>query len=627
MTPSATANRIDHGTCPPNKALLLTAAVLLVVLPAGADEWETVQDILAGTKDTIVLDGLATAPVRSAVSGEATAGDWLVRHALSDPENLNPYTSSDAGASNVRDYILESLLSADREPPYALKGMLAEAYPTVSENHLEYAFRVREGAHFADGHPLTAADVLFSMKVIQHPEVLAPHLRNYYASVADVLISGEYGVTFFCKEPYFLNDLMLGSFGIIPKHFYDPGGLLDEVPISDLIDGSWKQGPHAQKARDFAQHFNQDFNRAILGSGPYEIADVESDIVTQQKVVLTRNEDYWAGAVAGMSPGFVDKIVFKVINNTDAAFIELSNGNLDLYGLRPLEFKEKSWSDDFQERFLKVVQYGGGYTYVGWNNAHPIFRDRMVRRAMTHLIDRESMVENLVFGLGEPVVGPIHKFRPEYNHDLELHPFDPDHALDLLEQAGWEDADDDGILDKVIDGKRTPFQFEILINSGNQIRKDIALVVQSELQDIGIDCQVRELDWSIFLQRVRSRDFAAMTLGWTGNVRFPPDGYQIWHSSQVESGSNYIGFENDEVDGILERYRQEFDPQRRVALYTRFQEIIHDEQPYTFLWKGRGAMAYSRRYQGVNWYPGGDRSSIGENSLEWWVHPDAQQYR
>ena len=605
----------------------LFTAALIVSPEVFGDEWEEVQRILAGTRDIVVLDGVETAPVRYTGTAAPEYGDWLVRHFLSDPESFNPYTSSDAGASSVRDYIFESLLLPGREPPYALEGLIAERYPEVGGDHLKYTFDIREGVHFSDGKPLTVADVLFSMKVIQHPEVLAPHLRNYYASVSDVRVEGESRISFFCKEPYFRNDLMLGSFSIIPKHFYDYDGLLDQVSISSLIDGTWEQGEYAGEARAFARGFNRDFNRAVLGSGPYLVEDFERDVVTQQKVVLTRNRNYWARD-KGIVPvsGYVDKIVFNVINNTDAAFIELTNGNLDMYGLRPLEFKEKSWTPGFRQRFLKVIQYGGGFTYIGWNNAHPLFRDRRVRQAMSLLTDRQSMIDNLLFGLGEPVAGPIHKFRPEYNHDLELYPYDPERALDFLEEAGWEDADDDGILDKVIDAERVPFEFEFLVNSGNQIRKDIALIMQSELQDIGIDCQVRELDWSIFLQRVRSRDFAAMTLGWTGYVRFPPDGYQVWHSSQVDSGSNYIGFINAEVDDILESYRREFDPARRIALYHRFQEILHEEQPYTFLWKGRNALAYSRRYQGVNWYPGGDRSSIAENSLEWWVRAEDRQY-
>ena len=604
----------------------LVCCLLLAPGSAGADaeaNWEKVQQVLVSTRDIIVLDGSDLAPLRYAGQDEAQAGDWMVQHMLSDPENLNPYTSNDAGASRVLGYIFESLLYPENEPPYPLRGLLATAYPEVSEDRLSYTFELRSDAHFSDGHPLTADDVVFSMKVIQNPEVMAPHMRSYYSAVADVRRDGPSRITIVCREPYFRNDLALGGFEILPRHFYDPDGLLDPVEVAGLIDGSWEGGPHADRVRRFAEQFNQDYNRKVLGSGPYLIEDVERDVVTQQKVILTRNAGYWGRGKEGLpASGHVDKVVFKIINNSDAAFIELTNGNLDVHGLQPLEFKDKSWSPGFVGHFLKGIEYSSGYTYIGWNNAHPIFRDQRVRQAMTHLTDREGMVANLLFGLGEPVEGPIHKFRPEYNHDLAPRGYDPERALELLEEAGWEDADGDGILDKEIDGERIPFQFEFLVNSGNQIRKDIALIMQAELGDVGIVCDVRELDWSIFLERVKSKDFAAVTLGWTGSLRFPPDGYQIWHSSQAEgNGSNFISYTNAEVDRILEEYRQEFDLDQRTVMYRRFQEILHQEQPYTFLWKGRHAQAYSRRFHGVNWYP------AGTDTQEWWVNPADRLYQ
>lgn len=585
--------------------------------------WETVQKILMSTKDTIVLDGIEKGVLRSADEKDPEFGDWLVRHMGADPEKLNPVTASDRGASQVQEYIFETLLAAEYEPPYRLRGWVAVDYPEISEDELTYTFELREGVRFSDGKPLTAADVIFSMKVIHNPQVLAPHLRNYYAAVKDVQLVGGNKLRFLCDEPYFRNDLILGGFSILPMHFYDPEGLMDPVEFRSLVDGSWEEGPHKERVERFAEQFNQNFNRVTLGSGPYMIKDPERDVVTQQKIVLTRNKNYWGQEVDGLlSSGFVDKIVFNIINNTDAAFIELTNGNLDYHTLRPLEFKEKSWSEDFNKRFLKGVSYSSGYMYIGWNNAHPIFGDKRVRQAMTYLTDREGMVENIMFGLAETVEGPINKFRPEYNHDLEPYVYDTDRALDLLEEAGWGDSDEDGILDKTIDGKLVPFRFEFLVNSGNQIRKDIALTVQYELQDIGIDCQVRELDWSIFLQKIKSKEYDAMVLGWTGSLRFAPDAYQIWHSSQgVDNGSNHISFINEEVDQILEDYRREFDMDKRIVLYRRFQEILHEEQPYTFMWKARSAQAYSRRYNGVTWYPPGVRMQ------DWWVAQPEQMYQ
>ena len=604
--------------------IIVIAAIVWHVQPNWAQsEWGSVQNILRNTRDNVVLDGTTSVPLRHDGTKSPQNGDWMVRHTLSDPENLNPYTSSDAGASRISAYIYESLLYAEEEAPFALKGLLAIDYPVISEDRLSYLFELRTDATFADGEPVTVQDVLFSMKVIKNPAVLAPHLRNYFSAVTDVIVEDGNGIRFVCDQPYFRNDLVLGSFEVIPRHFYDPDGLMDPVAIKSLIDGSWETREHAERVKKFAEQFNQNFNRQVLGSGPYSIENPDVDIVTQQKVVLTRNPKYWGASHDFLpSPGYIDKLVFKVINNMDAAFVELTNGNLDLHGLQPLEFKEKSWSKEFTGRFLKGIAYGSGYTYIGWNNSHTIFSDPLVRRAMTHLTDKEGMVTNLLFNLGEPVLSPIHKFRPEYHLELKTIPYDPDLALDLLEKVGWDDADGDGVLDKEIDGKRVPFKFEFLVNSGNQIRKDIALIMQHELADIGIVCEVRELDWSIFLQRVKNKDFAAVTLGWTGSLRFPPDGYQIWHSSQAEgNGSNFISFKNQEVDEILESYRKEFDFDKRVQLYKRFQEILHEDQPYTFLWKSRSATAYSRRFEGVNWY------LAGPETREWWVDVPNQIYQ
>ena len=315
---------------------LAILGLFFVSAAAGKDEtsWQKVQRTLLDTKEApaIVLEGTERAPAMYSGDDKPQYGDWMVRHFLSDPENFNPYVSNDSGASTVHQYIFESLLDIEDESPYNLRGLVAKGPPAVSEDKLTYTFDLREDVHFADGKPLSADDVLFSIKVIKNPEVLAASLRNYFAAISDVEQEGKYRISFVCREPYFRNNISLGSMEILPKHFYDPDGLLDPVDIGSLIDGSWESGPHAERVQQFAEKFNTGYHRKMLGSGPYLVADWDEDVVTGQKVILTRNPNYWGGDRTDLMPkGYVEKIVFKIVNDQEAAFIELTNGNIDYF--------------------------------------------------------------------------------------------------------------------------------------------------------------------------------------------------------------------------------------------------------------------------------------------------------
>ncbi|MFQ5904650.1 MAG: ABC transporter substrate-binding protein, partial [Candidatus Binatia bacterium] len=354
-----------------------------------------------------------------------------------------------------------------------------------------------------------------------------------------------------------------------------------------------------------------------MGSGPYKFQSWK----TGQEVVLVRDQTYWGKGKPGIDQPYLDVYRFRVINNPDAALVRLKSGGLDTMGLQPLQHLRQTRSKRFQKNYRKLLYFSPGFTYIGWNNAHPIFRDKRVRKAMTYLTNRKQMVKTILFGFGQVIDSPIYRFRPEYDESLVSIPYDPKKALGLLREAGWKDTDGDGLLDKVIDGKSTPFRFEIKFNSGNTIRKSVVLTLQDELKKHGISVSVRQLDWTIFLDDVKNHKFDAMVLGWAMSVR-DPDSFQVWHSSQAENkGSNMISYKNARVDKILEDYRREFDPKKRIEMYREFQRILHDEQPYTFLFMGKSISAVHRRFRGVEVLPIG-----GLRSLEWWVPRSSQKY-
>jgi len=535
-----------------------------------------------------------------------------VSHSLSDPEQLNPLTSNDASSSEILQYIFQSLLTRDPRT-LELKPLIATARPEISENKLSYTFHLRQDAHFQDGRPLTGEDVLFSIKAIKCPLLNAPFQRVYYDSVVDARLLDPFTIQFKIREPYFLNESVLGDISVLPRHYYDPDNLMKNVTVPEL-----DKNPEALPAavKQFADHFNRDFNRNPMGSGPYKFQGWQ----TGRELELVRDENYWGKGKTGIDQAYIDRRIYRIINNPDAALVTLKSGGLDEMGLTPIQHVRGTTSERFKREFQKYEYFAPNYSYIGWNNDHPIFRDKRVRKAMTYFTNREQLVKTVLFGLGEVVESPIYFFRPEYDKNLPVYRFDPGKGEELLREAGWSDTDGDGILDKMIDGKKMPLRFEIKINSGNATRKSVALTLQDELSKHGIAATVRELDWTIFLDDVKTHKFDAVILGWAMSVG-EPDAYQVWHSSQAANqGSNHISYKNPRVDRILEQYRREFDENKRIQLYREFQEILSDEQPYTFLFVNKSVEAVQRRFRGVEVFPGGMRP------LDWWVPKADQKY-
>ena len=477
--------------------------------------------------------------------GKPVTGDWLVIHSLSDPEQLNPLTSNDAGSSEVNGFIFESLLT--REPrTLALKPYIATARPEIAADKLTYTFKIRKDARFQDGRPLTGEDVLFSVKAIKCPFIDAPFLRVYYNSLVDAELLDPYTIRFITKEPYFLNESQLGGIIVLPRHYYDPQNSLRDITVRQL-SGDPAKLPAG--AKQFGDQFNRNYNRNPMGSGPYKFGSWK----TGREVELRRDPNYWGNGIDGIDQPHLDRLKFRVVNNMDAALTQLKSGSLDfMEALSPVQAVRGTGSARFESEFEKYEYFAPTYTYIGWNNNHAIFRDKRVRQAMTYMTDRKQIVKSILFGLGEVVDSHIYLFRPEYDKDLKSYPFDPQKGAELLREAGWSDSDGDGILDKVIDGKRIPFRFEIKVNSGNAVRESVALVLVDELRKHGIAASVRQLDWTIFLNDVKNHQFDAVVLGWQMSTT-EPDAYQVWHSSQAANkGSNAISYKNVRVDEILE---------------------------------------------------------------------------
>jgi peptide/nickel transport system substrate-binding protein len=201
--------------------------------------------------------------------------------------------------------------------------------------------------------------------------------------------------------------------------------------------------------------------------------------------------------------------------------------------------------------------------------------------------------------MAERTIGPIHPSKAHYNKSLPLKEHDLEKAKALLSEAGWKDSDGDGLLDKVINGKKTPLRVNYKYNSENNIRKNIGILLQSQAKPLGIEVVLDGKEWSQFLKETKNRNFDMICLGWSQSPGLD-EMKQIWHtSSDTPDGSNYTGFGNKETDKIIDSIRITLDPAKRQELYNRMQEIIYNEQPYVFLAVPKERIAIHKRFDNV----------------------------
>ncbi|TLM98872.1 peptide-binding protein, partial [bacterium] len=165
----------------------------------------------------------------------------------------------------------------------------------------------------------------------------------------------------------------------------------------------------------------------------------------------------------------------------------------------------------------------------------------------------------------------------------------------------------------------TLFRFQFTYTSGSTFAEQLGTVLKESLGKEGIEVSLRPLEWATFIKGLDERAFDAAVLSWSLPVEQDP--YQVWHSSQSKEGSNFVGFENAEADRLIEGARTEFDRKKRIALYQRFHRLLHEEQPYTFLFMGESLVAVDRRFEGVTVH------KLGLDSREWWVPERRQKYR
>jgi len=499
-------------------------------------------------------------------------GDTFIEASIGDASTLLPVLASDSASYEITGLVYNGLMRYDKN--FKPEGELAESWE-ISADNLQITFHLRKNVKWHDGAPFTSADVLFTYQLYIDPHTPTAYAESF-KQVKSVATPDPYTVVVSYDKPY-APALMSWSTAIHPKH------LLEGQDIT--------KSPLARKP---------------VGTGPYKFVEWSSG----EKIVLEANPDYYEGMP------YIKRVVYRIIPDPSTQFLELQTGSLDFMGLSPLQYDRQTDTPAFHRLYNKYRYLNFGYTYLGYNLKRPLFRDKRVRQALSFAINKQEIIDGVLLGYGAVATGPYKPDTWVYNPKVPRYDYNPEKSRQLLKEAGWSDRDGDGILDK--DGK--PFSFTIVTNQGNDLRAKAGEIIQRRFKDVGVDVQLRIIEWATFLKEfINPGNFDATILGWSGGPE--PDQYNIWHSSKTGPRQlNFIGFKNAEVDQLLEDGRRVFGTEKRKPFYDRFQEILAEEQPYTFLFVGEALPAVSKRFRGIEPAPAGIRYNFNK-----WFVPKAEQ--
>lgn len=464
-----------------------------------------------------------------------------------EPSTLNPISGATESATNqVVGHIFETLLDRDINT-YQWRPVLATEWK-IAEDKKTFTFKLRKDVVWSDGTPLTAEDVKFSFDIIFQDKFNSAGIRSYYEGIKEVKILDSHTVQFVAKNQYYKNFDTAAGLTVIPKHFYN---------------------------QDVKKSY---FNKNILGSGPYKLLLRNRG----NRIVLEKNKTWWGNNTAEQKEWNFEKIVIRFVKDPTVQMEMLKKGSLDFISLRPNIYVKQATGPQWGKSVHKIKTFNkapNGYTFIGWNMTDPVLKDKNVRLALSQLVNRKLMIEKFEYNMSRKAFGPVYPDSPYALKNKSPIDFSPKDALANLRKSGWKDSDGDNILDKVIDGKKHKLSITILEPYEPYVK--YLTVFKEDAKKAGVEINIKLIEWSSFVKLLEERNFQAVRLAWSATVDWDPK--QIWHSSSIKGGSNFVGFNDKKMDKLIDDARLIHDRDQRIKILNKVQEKIIDECPYTWL--------------------------------------------
>lgn len=443
----------------------------------------------------------------------------------SSPSRLNPILANDSASSEISDWLFNGLFKYDKNANPTVE--LAKSYKFETPTKL--IVKLRDDVLWHDKEKFTSKDVIFTYEKIIDPKVLNS-IKSNFAQVESVKALDDYTIEIIYKKPYF-KAIETWMVGILPYHI-----LKDE---KDLMTSS--------------------FNKNPIGTGSYKLKEFKQG----QDIELIANEDYFEGKPK------IEKILYQFLPDPNTSFLYLKQKKLDLGGLTPIQV-DRQLDDNFRKNYNILQKPSLSYTYLGFNLKNEKFKDIRIRKALSYAVNRQELVDILFFGYGKACNGPFLPDSFAYNDEVQTPVQDINKAKELLKEAGYDE--------------NHPFTFEIVTNTGNDIRINAAQILQYQLQKAGIIMNIRVMEWQAFLNTVvHPRKFEAVLLGWS--LALMPDAYPLWHSSSAKLGGfNLVSYENKKVDELIEKGSSTINRDELGKIYKEIFKTINDDLPYLFLY-------------------------------------------
>ncbi len=478
---------------------------------------------------------LAAAILLAACGVRGKSQDSIVRRRLEgEPKTLNPILATLDPEQIVIALLERNLLDYD-EKLNLVPGLAEEV--SDSPDHLVYTIRLRKDARWEDGTPVTSTDVVFTLTTLLDPK--APALTR--RALFDGFVSAEAVDARTARVVFKLA----------------AAGRRDAFNLPLLSAAVFAGGAVATHPR----------NRSPLANGPYRLGSWDAG----RTITLVRNTQYF-GEKAGP-----EQVIFRVVPETTPSFAALGTGDIDEMRLTAAQKKDLDAKAGTAGAPRVITFDELSYSYLGWNNRLPVFADRRVRRALTMLVDRESINRNLYGGLAKIANGPLPPAHWAWDASLAPWPYDPKAAEALLDDAGFRRAPD---------GTRrngnVRLAFTLSLGMGSDIQRQLVELVQQSFRKAGIEMAIQPLEWATFGARMDAGELDA----WAAALILDPnpDLAVSWHSGQTPpTGLNSAFYRNAEVDGLLDRLKTTFDREQTRTLLARVQALIHEDEPVTFL--------------------------------------------